>query len=204
MGEGGSRSSSRRKTMNTCLICSREFVSTRARGNHHRRSHIGIPMPDYYPITPTKLCSRCGSEYAPTLAQFRKHSFQCPSCKNEEFRRDYHERGRRGGIKTPEQRAAYEKVYQARPEVRRARAQRMAAYVRDPRQRHRHEARWLLRRAVRRGDIARGPCELCGTTVNVHGHHDDYTKPLEVRWLCVSHHNSFHKAAARGETERVR
>ena len=39
--------------------------------------------------------------------------------------------------------------------------------------------------------IKRKPCEVCGN-LRVHAHHDDYYKPLEVRWLCVKHHNELH------------
>lgn len=31
------------------------------------------------------------------------------------------------------------------------------------------------------------PCEVCGTTP-AQRHHDDYSKPLEIRWLCPVHH----------------
>jgi hypothetical protein len=31
------------------------------------------------------------------------------------------------------------------------------------------------------------PCEVCGAT-KVEKHHPDYSKPLEVRWLCREHH----------------
>lgn len=49
--------------------------------------------------------------------------------------------------------------------------------------------------ALKTGKLERQPCEVCGTTENVHAHHDDYSKPLEVRWLCVAHHRVEHGAA---------
>ena len=53
-------------------------------------------------------------------------------------------------------------------------------------------AQGLLSRAVKKGRIIKQPCEKCGEK-KVHGHHDDYFKPLEVRWLCIKCHNAFHK-----------
>lgn len=47
-------------------------------------------------------------------------------------------------------------------------------------------------RAIRSGRLVRGPCEKCGTTEAIHAHHDDYGKPLEVRWLCPAHHSYTH------------
>lgn len=47
-------------------------------------------------------------------------------------------------------------------------------------------------RAVHSGRLRRKPCEQCGATENVRGHHDDYSKPLEVRWLCESCHQTLH------------
>lgn len=56
--------------------------------------------------------------------------------------------------------------------------------------------------AIKRGDIIPQPCEICGLPPNstnkggyrrVHAHHDNYSKPLAVRWLCSKHHVAFHK-----------
>lgn len=41
--------------------------------------------------------------------------------------------------------------------------------------------------ALKTGKLIKGVCEVCGTP-EVHAHHDDYAKPLDVRWLCVKHH----------------
>ena len=40
--------------------------------------------------------------------------------------------------------------------------------------------------------IKRKPCEVCGATDNIHAHHDDYDKPLDVRFLCLKHHAEWH------------
>ena len=51
----------------------------------------------------------------------------------------------------------------------------------------------MISHAIRDGKLVRGTCEVCGTDINVHGHHDDYEKPLEVRWLCAKHHHALHR-----------
>lgn len=52
-------------------------------------------------------------------------------------------------------------------------------------------ARLAVRAAIKRGEIVKMPCEICGC-VKSQAHHDDYDKPLDVRWLCVPHHNEHH------------
>ena len=51
----------------------------------------------------------------------------------------------------------------------------------------RYRARYILRNAVRLGKIKKGCCEVCGS-LNAEAHHDDYSRPLEVRWFCSLHH----------------
>lgn len=52
-------------------------------------------------------------------------------------------------------------------------------------------ARLAVREALRDGRLVRGACEVCGSA-NAQAHHDDYTKRLQVRWLCAFHHNRHH------------
>lgn len=53
-------------------------------------------------------------------------------------------------------------------------------------------ARKELSKAIKRGIIKKQPCEGCGSTIKVGGHHKDYGKPLDVNWLCPKHHGSLH------------
>ncbi len=46
--------------------------------------------------------------------------------------------------------------------------------------------------AVRAGRLTPKPCEICGS-LPTQGHHQDYSKPLQVLWLCVFHHQQIHK-----------
>jgi hypothetical protein len=43
-----------------------------------------------------------------------------------------------------------------------------------------------------RGRLERQPCRLCGDPGS-QMHHPDYTKPLEVVWLCPQHHQELHR-----------
>lgn len=53
------------------------------------------------------------------------------------------------------------------------------------------KARRKVHYAVSYGHLKRMPCEVCGDEQS-HAHHEDYSKPLEVRWLCRKHHREEH------------
>jgi len=55
-------------------------------------------------------------------------------------------------------------------------------------------ARTKLRHAIMRGDIIRSPkCDACNSFIKTEAHHDDYSKPLSVIWLCKICHEKVHR-----------
>lgn len=57
-----------------------------------------------------------------------------------------------------------------------------------------HAAHVITRNYIRDGKLkAETVCSICKSTKKVEAHHDDYTKPLEVRWLCESCHKDWHR-----------
>ena len=47
--------------------------------------------------------------------------------------------------------------------------------------------------ALKESKLKKEPCKVCGNS-KVHGHHEDYSKPLEVIWLCSIHHKAIHNS----------
>lgn len=52
-----------------------------------------------------------------------------------------------------------------------------------------------LRNAIRRGDVVKpNTCSKCGEKPSrIEGHHEDYSKPFDVVWLCPPCHRKLHK-----------
>jgi len=44
--------------------------------------------------------------------------------------------------------------------------------------------------AIKTGKLTKKPCLMCGSTIKINAHHMDYSKPLNVIWLCKDHHKS--------------
>lgn len=59
-------------------------------------------------------------------------------------------------------------------------------------------ARYLVSQALKKGELKRLPCERYTSQCRgrVEAHHDDYEKPLNVKWLCSLHHRVRHQEIA--------
>ncbi|WP_201595398.1 hypothetical protein [Psychrobacter vallis] len=72
-----------------------------------------------------------------------------------------------------------------------ASAAKRAYAERNPLIRQAHNA---VNNALRDGKLARASCcETCQSEAELHGHHCDYNKPLDVMWLCDPCHKAWHK-----------
>lgn len=151
-------------------------------------------------MTTVKTCFKCEREKP--VDEFYRHPqmadgrlSKCKECTrqdvkaNRDANRDYYLWFDRVRANLPH-RVASRKVY---AEMNRGNA--LSAQKKDEwRKRNTDKARAhrLVRHAIRSGALVRKPCEVCGET-DSQAHHDDYTKPLAVRWLCSTHHGEHHR-----------
>lgn len=107
---------------------------------------------------------------------------------NREANADYYREFDKARANLPhrvEARAAYQQTPGGRQ---RASAAKRRYIERNP---VKQRAHYLCSNAIRDGRLIRQPCEVCGGPAQAH--HDDYSKPLDVRWLCTTHHAEWHK-----------
>lgn len=50
-----------------------------------------------------------------------------------------------------------------------------------------NKARIIVFSKKRNGTLIQKPCMVCGNKKS-EAHHEDYTKPLKIKWLCKKHH----------------
>lgn len=130
----------------------------------------------------TRTCSKCSLE-KPLIDGYYAHPFgaagrmkHCKECHKSGVRKWYAD--------TRPARSAYDQARARNPERRIARGQySQARNVREP---QKAAARNAVSNAVRDGRIVRGVCR-CGATPT-QAHHRDYSKPLDVEWLCFKCH----------------
>lgn len=57
----------------------------------------------------------------------------------------------------------------------------------------RYAVKKIVIKALKDGKIIRSSqCQICKCSKNIHAHHCDYNKPLDIMWLCAKHHKKWH------------
>lgn len=104
------------------------------------------------------------------------------------------ENGRQWYRKNRKKKIAQTKAYHKTPRGK------LATKISDARQNSKFPekrlARTLVGMAQRKKLIIKQPCEICGI-LKVEAHHDDYSKPLDVKWFCNKHHKEYEKKAVK-------
>lgn len=134
----------------------------------------------------TKSCFKCGTQQP--ITNFYRHPEmsdghvnKCKECSKKDVRENYR--------KNKKHYQQYELVRNQKEK----RKEQHKLYNRRRKERDPEKAitRYLTSNAIRDGRLIRLPCEVCGAD-KVQAHHEDYTKPFEVRWLCFKHHREHH------------
>lgn len=150
-----------------------------------------------------KTCKTCGHEkplsafyehkgmadgYLNECKECRKTAMRKARAKNAEHYREYDRERYRKDPKVRERINRYlstdrgkQKAAEAKRRWQKQNPDKRAAHV-------------ILGNAVRDGRISKpDKCQDCGEGGVIHAHHDDYAKPLEVRWVCAYCHKRYHE-----------
>ena len=141
-----------------------------------------------------KKCSKCGE--VKHLSGYNKSSRSkngrlsiCRACQSR-ANHEYHKKHRHCRNVNRKKAAAWQGAYYRRH------ASEICASRQEHRSPHPERAKAVaaVEYALRRGRISKGVCEVHGAACSdiAEAHHDDYTKPLTVRWLCRSAHMLLH------------
>jgi hypothetical protein len=151
-----------------------------------------------------KTCFKCKKEKA--LVNFYKHSKmsdghlnKCKDCtkadslSNRSKNIDYYRSYDRKRADLPHRKKLRKEVaerWKSDPQLKKRRNKLQKGW--QERNLIKRSAHIITGNAIRDGKLIKKPCEVCGKK-KVDAHHDDYNKPLIVRWLCRKHHMEHHK-----------
>ena len=135
-----------------------------------------------------KTCFKCGVEQP--LSQFYKHKGmadghlnKCKSCAKRDVL--VHRHQNIDAIR------AYDRERAKNPDRVALSYQNAVAYREKYPERYR--ANSLVAAALKTGRLVKQPCAHCGAA-EVEAHHPDYSRPLDVVWLCPADHKAIHLA----------
>ena len=147
----------------------------------------------------SKICSQCGK--SKRLFDFYKRStvnnilhvecIECMKMRQREYYSNNKEKIYKITRRYAELHPEKSKEYKLNWYHRNAESERKRSAEKRKKEPVKYRARSLLNNAVALRKVYRKPCEVCGE-IKSEGHHEDYSKPLEVKWLCPSHHRLVH------------
>jgi len=137
-------------------------------------------------IMETKKCIKCGIEK--TVDNFSKHKDEyqsyCKACTkitNKAYKGVHREEAREYAKKYYKGHTEKYKIYNKEYKIN---------------NKEKANAHSIVSKAVKDGNlIIPATCSCCGKDCKPEGHHEDYSKPLEVTWLCRSCHKYLHADA---------
>lgn len=162
--------------------------------NNARRKSLGLPSYQEAWKSKTIADGRC-----PQCGKRDTGGKSCDTCvkKKKEWDRQYNSRNKeslkeKARIRyedNREKRIAAVTAWQSGPG-----REKRNGYIRSWRTRNPEKARVhaMVCKAIGCGKLIRQPCEVCGNSKS-DAHHDDYSKPFDIRWLCRQHHKDLHK-----------
>ena len=150
-----------------------------------------------------KTCPRCKktlpkSSYHKNKARHDGLAAQCKNCKNKMSQKDYaknieHYRKVHNlwYKNNKDKKAIQQKKWRERN------LDKESQYCKNRNEKYpeKREAYSIVLNAIRSNNLTRQPCEKCGATNRISAHHDDYSMPLDVKWLCVPCHTEEHSRA---------
>ena len=146
-----------------------------------------------YPMD-TKACKDCGE--AKPKTDFYKAQNECKECTKARVRANYrrnkahyqeYERHRANLPHRVKAREDYAQTEEGKAAAIRAKAKWLDSHALE------RAAHIIVGNSVRDGRLIKPDrCSVCQSTGRIHGHHEDYEKPLEVIWLCSQCHTAKH------------
>lgn len=150
-----------------------------------------------------KKCFKCGEEKH--FGDFYKHKQmkdgflnKCKECAkadtklNREVKAEYYKQYDAMRFQNDPKVKARHIRYQKTERGKQKRSAAKAKWVEENKEKR--AAHVLLGHSIRSGRVSKpDKCEICGVGGRIHGHHEDYTKPLDVVWVCPQCHVDIHK-----------
>ena len=144
----------------------------------------------------TLICKVCGATKSADEF-YKSNRSTCKECvksqskeyrqKNSEYYREYDKRRYQENPMVRERQRRYQQTEAGRASMHESRRKWVQQ---NPEKRAAHV---ILNNRLRNGQINKPDnCEDCGSGGRIHGHHHDYTRPLDVEWLCASCHAKRH------------